>query len=204
MVDVRELIGYVPWYFNMPDPDQGYEEAWRALIDSTNGFKGANGLATAEMTHPYINRVRYPESNGFESDGSSKRGCHWDGLLWPFAETQTLVALANLLNNYDQEIVEKGDYFYELKQYTSAQYQWDAGVSKLRPWIGQSACFRHKKDGVVTWVLKEPNYYIHQLSEEVSTGKESEAGPTIVPRQTSLPRRSENCQPVYGVRCSTV
>jgi hypothetical protein len=149
LVDVRELSGYVPWYFNMPDNHQGYEEAWHAFIDRTNGFKGPNGLSTAEMKHPLIYRVR-PQG-----------GCAWDGPLWPFAETQALVALANLLNNYKQEIVGKEDYFHELKQYTSAQYQFDEQVSKPRPWIGQSACFRQKKDGMVTWILKRPNYYNH-------------------------------------------
>lgn len=162
LVDVRELIGYVPWYFNMPDHNKGYEEAWHAFIDSANGFKGANGLSTAEMKHPFIYRMERPEeSSGLKSDESPKGGCTWDGALWPFAETQALVALANLLNNYKQDIVGKEDYFHELKQYTAAQYQFDASVSKVRPWIGQSACFRHKKDGVVTWILKEPNYYNH-------------------------------------------
>jgi hypothetical protein len=31
----------------------------------------------------------------------------WDGQSWPFATTQTLVAMANLLNNYTQDIVSK-------------------------------------------------------------------------------------------------
>ncbi|MCD4825210.1 MAG: hypothetical protein K8S55_11450 [Phycisphaerae bacterium] len=162
LVDVRELIGYVPWYFNMPDHNKGYEEAWRAFIDSTNGFKGPNGLSTAEMSHPLVYRVKHPkESSEFKSNGYPKTDCIWDGPLWPFAETQALVALANLLNNYKQDIVGKEDYFHELKQYTSAQYQLYAKGSKPRPWVGQSACFRHKKDGVVTWIYKEPNYYNH-------------------------------------------
>jgi hypothetical protein len=30
-VDIREEIGYVPWYFNLPLP--GHEAAWKQLID---------------------------------------------------------------------------------------------------------------------------------------------------------------------------
>ena len=36
--DVRELIGYTPWYFNLPDKEIGYEVAWAQVTDSS-GFK---------------------------------------------------------------------------------------------------------------------------------------------------------------------
>jgi hypothetical protein len=49
LVDVRELIGYVPWYFNLPNP--GREVAWRQLLDS-QGFAAAFGPTTAERRNP--------------------------------------------------------------------------------------------------------------------------------------------------------
>ncbi len=35
MKNVREQIGYIPWYFNIPD--EGYDGAWKQLLD-IDGF----------------------------------------------------------------------------------------------------------------------------------------------------------------------
>jgi hypothetical protein len=51
LVTVRELYGYAPWYFNMPDEGKGYEEAWAQLADP-QGFKGTFGPGFAERRHP--------------------------------------------------------------------------------------------------------------------------------------------------------
>ena len=56
------------------------------------------GLTTAERRHP-----------AFRSHGVGT--CEWDGAVWPYATTQTLVALANVLRNYQQNYVSKKDYF---------------------------------------------------------------------------------------------
>jgi len=93
LADVRELNGYVPWYFNLPAP--GHEMAWKRLMDP-KGFGAPYGPTTAERSHP-----RFMFANPHE--------CLWNGPSWPFATTQTLVALANLLNNYQQNYVGKND-----------------------------------------------------------------------------------------------
>lgn len=100
----RELIGYVPWQFNLPDP--GYEAAWRFLMD-TSYFAAPFGPTTAERNDPNF--------------GVSKTCCVWRGNAWPYATTQTLVAMANLLNNYRQDVISKQDYFPLLRQYAVAQ-----------------------------------------------------------------------------------
>jgi|GEM_PF-5363354 len=97
----REAIGFVPWCFNLPDA--GFEEAWLE-IKETEGFKAPMGLTTAERRHP-----------AFRSHGVGT--CEWDGAVWPFATTQTLVALANVLRDYQQDYVGKEDYFEELMKY---------------------------------------------------------------------------------------
>jgi hypothetical protein len=104
---VRELLGYVPWYFNLPD--HGYEAAWKQLMDP-QGFYAPFGPTTAERRHPLF---RYPVNHR----------CLWNGPSWPYATTQTLVALANLLNSYSQSYVGKADYFHLLKIYTLSQRQ---------------------------------------------------------------------------------
>jgi hypothetical protein len=80
---VREAIGYIPWYFNLPSSSQ-YDVAWKQLTDE-QGFSAPYGLTTAERRHPQ-----------FRSHGVGK--CEWDGAIWPFATSQTLTALANRVN----------------------------------------------------------------------------------------------------------
>jgi hypothetical protein len=158
LVDVRELIGYIPWYFNLPDNEVKYTRAWRFLKDDTMGFRAENGLSTAEKSHPFHCRMRHRNNQQGECDG----GAHWDGPMWPFAETQTLVALANVLNNYDQDVVTKNDYYCELEKYTHTQYQCYDNYPEPRPWIGQSADYKGKNTiGTAKWNLKYPNFYNH-------------------------------------------
>jgi len=89
----RELHGYVPWAFNMPDP--GFEDAWKFLMDD-DYFKAPFGPTTVERNDPLF---------------ALKDGCcWWSGQSWPFATTQTLKAMANVLQNYEQEHVDRDDY----------------------------------------------------------------------------------------------
>lgn len=112
----REEIGYVPWQFNLPDA--GYESAWRFLMD-TAYFFAAHGPTTVERHDPQ-----------FEI---SPRCCVWSGNEWPYATTQTLVAMANLLNNYHQSVVSAADYARLFKVYTLDQRM------NGRPYIAEAA-----------------------------------------------------------------
>ncbi len=112
---VREAIGYIPWYFNLPD--EGFEIAWKQVTD-TEGFLAPFGLTTAERRHP-----------AFRSHGCCK--CEWDGAVWPFATSQTMTAMANLMNNYDQAVITDSVYFRLLELYVESQYY------RGRPYIGE-------------------------------------------------------------------
>jgi hypothetical protein len=96
----RELIGYVPWQFNLPDA--GYEKAWQFLMDPAY-FAAPFGPTVTERNDPQFLVTNHC--------------CWWSGQSWPYATTQTLVALANLLNHYDQDVVNKQDYFQLLRTY---------------------------------------------------------------------------------------
>ncbi|MGA2061115.1 MAG: transglutaminase domain-containing protein [Thermoguttaceae bacterium] len=136
--DAREAIGFIPWYFELPD--RGYEDAWRQLIDPA-GFWAPLGITTAERRHPR-----------FRTHGSG-HGCEWDGPVWPFATSQTLVALVNVLNDYPQTYVTKEHYFEALKTYVKSQHR------NGKPYIGE---YLDEKNG--DW-LKGDNersrYYNH-------------------------------------------
>ncbi|MFW0715042.1 MGH1-like glycoside hydrolase domain-containing protein [Pedobacter sp. N23S346] len=119
LANVREAIGFTPWDFNLPDDQSTYAKAWDQLLD-TAGFKAPWGLTTAERRDPT-----------FRTRGSG-HSCEWDGALWPFASSQTLKGLANLLTNYKKHGKMNADVFYqELHQYAASH------VKNGRPYIGE-------------------------------------------------------------------
>ncbi len=123
-VNVRELHGYTPWYFNLPPQDKGYEVAWKQLMDP-NGFYAPFGPTVAEQRHPDF-KISY---TGHE--------CQWNGPSWPFATAVTLTALANVLNNYPQDAISVSDYFETLKIYTKS-HRLKKMDGTLVPWIDEN------------------------------------------------------------------
>jgi hypothetical protein len=96
----REQAGYVPWAFNMPDP--GFEAAWKFLMDPEY-FYAEFGPTTTERNDPLF----------LLSPGC----CWWSGQSWPFATTQTLKGMANVLQNYPQQHISRADYYKLLRIY---------------------------------------------------------------------------------------
>ncbi len=88
---VRELLGYTPWYFNIPGADKSV--AWTQITDP-DGFFAPYGPTTAERRHPKF-AISY---QGHE--------CQWNGPSWPYSTAVTLTAMANLLNNVQQDVVD--------------------------------------------------------------------------------------------------
>jgi hypothetical protein len=57
LADVRELIGYTPWYFHLPDADRGYEAAW---VDRAKDMLATTVLTVAEVAeHAGFASVHY-------------------------------------------------------------------------------------------------------------------------------------------------
>jgi hypothetical protein len=113
--NVREAIGFTPWYFNLPDTN--YNAAWKQVTDP-KGFFAPFGLTTAERRSP-----------DFRTHGCCK--CEWDGAIWPFATSQTMTAMANFMNNYTQHIINDSMYFRLLELYVESQYY------RGRPYVGE-------------------------------------------------------------------
>jgi len=124
MVDVREQHGFTPWYFNLPEHGRGYEVAWKQLMDP-KGFYAPYGPTTAEQRH-----------SGFAISYKGHE-CQWNGPSWPMATAVTLTGLANVLNNYDQNAIDKKAYLETLKIYTKSHRLKRAG-GKVVPWIDEN------------------------------------------------------------------
>ena len=158
MADVREEIGFIPWYFDLPGP--ACERAWRQLLDP-QGFKAPMGITTAERRHP-----------AFRSHGVGT--CEWDGAVWPYATSQTLVGLANVIRNYKQKHVGRADYFEMLRTYALSHRR------RGKPYIGE---YLDEKDG--TWLTPDSDrsrYYNHSTFCDLVIG--GLVG--LVPREDSI------------------
>ena len=133
----RELLGYVPWQFGLPDA--GYEAAWTFLMDP-DYFWAPYGPTGVEQGDPQF--------------FVSPRCCVWSGNAWPYATTQTLVAMANLLNDYDQDVVDGDDYVRLLRTYARSHRR------NGRPYVAEAADpFTGSWDGHNTFYHSE--HYLH-------------------------------------------
>lgn len=139
-IAVREQIGFIPWYFNLPEPGRGYEAAWKQLTDEA-GFRAPWGITTAERRHPQ-----------FRSHGIGT--CEWDGAVWPFATSQTLTALANVLHDYPQDAVTNRDWFDAFLTYTSS-HRYDG-----QPYLGE-----YQDESTGQWLKgRDPRSYYYNHS----------------------------------------
>ena len=120
LVEPKEQIGYVPWYFHIPD--DGKSVAWNYLNDP-DYFFAPFGPTTAERNCPDFMKE-------FDHD------CLWNGPSWPYATSQTLTALGNLLADYRQSVMRKRDYYNLLHLYAASQYLNEDG--KKVPFIDEN------------------------------------------------------------------
>ncbi len=104
----REEIGFVPWAFDAAEPQDA--AAWAQLFDP-QGFAAAYGPTTAERRSPVFDR-------------EAANCCRWDGPSWPYATSQTLTGMANLLDDYPaQNYVTAQQYADQLHTYAATQFK---------------------------------------------------------------------------------
>ena len=143
--NVREAIGYTPWYFDLPEVGSKYDVAWQQLTDE-QGFSAPYGLTTAERRHPQ-----------FRSHGVGK--CEWDGAIWPFATSQTLTALANWTNRVNKPYEANKLFFHQMALYVESQHH--RGI----PYIGE---YLDETNGA--WLMgdrERSRYYNHSTFNDL-------------------------------------
>lgn len=117
----RELIGYIPWAFDIPE--KGREEVF-GLLDDPDCFYSDYGITTAERSHPrYLYDVKHE--------------CLWNGYVWPFATSQTLNALNRVIRHYSDDSKYKKLFFKLLKQYAESHHR-VTGDGTSVPWIDEN------------------------------------------------------------------
>jgi hypothetical protein len=112
-----ELVGYVPWDYNIPPNKLNYTKSWIQIMDSSE-FYGKYGLRTVVPSYQYYMRqYRWYDRNKWIKE------CQWNGPSWPYQTTQVLVGMANVLNNYKHNnIITRSDYLKVLRQYARQHY----------------------------------------------------------------------------------
>lgn len=137
---VRELWGYLPWYFSIAT--NGREHAFAELFESL-GFSAPYGLTTAETRHEGFGCFYTGEElnewlrmRGDRDAGIKGHECLWNGPIWPFSTSQAITAVSSLLRNYEHSSVAKEDFFSLLKTYAQSQRIEKDG--KIVPWIDEN------------------------------------------------------------------
>jgi hypothetical protein len=112
---------HIPWYFDIPAPEDAV--AWKQIKD-TQGFAAKYGLTTAERRS---SRFRFPSDDQ----------CQWNGPMWGFSTTQTLIAMANILNQQQQPYVDQRDYLRMFSIYV-ASHRLRLASGKTIPWVDEA------------------------------------------------------------------
>ncbi|WP_338466171.1 discoidin domain-containing protein [Novosphingobium sp. ZN18A2] len=114
-VRARELVGYLPWTFDLAPDSARYATAWSHLLDPAS-LAGAHGMRTVEKSYEYYMRqYRYL--------GTAPE-CQWNGPVWPYQTTQVLTGMANLLDHYNETgPVTRSTWMRLLRQYTALHFQ---------------------------------------------------------------------------------
>jgi hypothetical protein len=109
----RELAGFIPWYYNLPPDSAKYNAAWKHLTGDS-GLLGKYGLRTNEPSYEYYFR-QFVFTFG-------QPGSQWNGPSWPYQTSQVITGMANMLNNYKQDVVTTSNYLKILRLYTRQHY----------------------------------------------------------------------------------
>lgn len=140
----RELAGYAPWYFNLPDDDPKYYKAFSHLTD-TSQLSGRYGFRTNEPSYEYYFR-QYAYYEGMPSS-------QWNGPNWPFQTSITLTGMANFLQHYKQNVISVSDYLHSLRLFAQQHYLPDGTLNLVEN-------YDPNKGGPIV-LCEWSNHYLH-------------------------------------------
>lgn len=147
-VDVRELLGFVPWYFEGLLHEEGseYLPAWEHLFDA-EGFAAKFGLRTAERRHACYNY-------------SFEHGDFWNGPSWPYETSRLLTAAANVLRGSASDIRHMTrDRYYELLLQYARQHTLTTAVNDTAQPAGSGHIFENLHPDLGYWNNRARMYW---------------------------------------------
>ena len=135
---VRELHGYAPFYFRMPQPADRLA-AWDGLMDE-KGFFAPVGLVFPRRDTPGFDvKVDY-----------GKHECLWNGPTWPYATSVALTALYGTLQDGARpEKATAADFAKLVRQYARQHVRVREDGKKV-PWIDEN---QHPFSGL--WISRD-------------------------------------------------
>ena len=156
-VSVRELLGFVPFYFSIPispsPRDSDYKAMWRQLFNE-NGFASLYGPRTAELRHPCYNY------------SWSHRDC-WNGPTWPYETARLLTAAGTMVRNYKSvEALNKTEYNNLLKQYAMIHVNTYAVNDTAHP-LGSGHVFELVHPDMGYWIDRDGLYKYNASIKDV-------------------------------------
>lgn len=120
--NAREAIGYIPWSFHIPD--KKHDIAWKFLNDKRY-FQASYGPTTAERRHPlFMKQCKDHE-------------CLWNGPSWPFATTQILNGMIELLQQGRETGTSKKEFLELISIYSKEHYR-IKGTGEVVNWIDEN------------------------------------------------------------------
>ena len=150
-VNVRELLGFMPWYFDSLIPSErapAFFAMWDQLFDD-NCFQAPYGLRTAELRHECYNY-------------SYDHGDCWNGPSWPFETARVLTGAANLLNRVDLDPaslpISVDDYWSLLTQYIR-QHTATSAVNDTADPVGSGHIFENLHPDLGYWNNRARKYW---------------------------------------------
>ncbi|KAL7906752.1 carbohydrate-binding module family 13 protein [Trichoderma velutinum] len=110
LFDTREIMGFFPWMFNMP---QASDIGAFSQLKDPQGFASTYGPTTTER-----------RSQWYMYSRAGVDCLRWDGPSWPYATVQVLTGVENVLHEYPaQSTITATDYFNLLVGYAATQYR---------------------------------------------------------------------------------
>ncbi|MCW1381628.1 discoidin domain-containing protein [Novosphingobium sp. KCTC 2891] len=152
-IRARELVGYVPWMFDLVPEDARFAAAWAHLLDPAM-LGGKAGMRTVEAGYEY-----YLKQYRYLGDAPE---CQWNGPVWPYQTTQVLIAMANLLDHHGATgPITRSDYLRLLRQYAALHRQGDGRLDLEedyhpetgKPIVGLTRSHHYFHSGFVDLVL---------------------------------------------------
>lgn len=151
----RELVGYVPFMFNLPDDTEEYASSWSHVLDS-NLLGGAYGMRTTEPSYQYyMHQYRY---------AGTRPECQWNGPVWPYQTTQVLLGMSNVLDHYENKgTLNMSQFNRLLNQYVNLHYDTNG-----KPIIQED--YHPDQGGTIVGLDRSPHYFHSGFIDIVLSG----------------------------------